>query len=406
MRILVLHSRYLSGSTSGENRVVDDEIELLRSAGHEVLSWTPSVTETRPVKAALNAIWSTDEAANVRRLITLHRPDVVHIHNLFPQLSPVVIRAAESCGVPTLVTLHNFRLMCLPATFLRDGATCEACAGNVPWRGVVHGCYRGSRPASMVLASSLMVHRGARTFDRVGLFLAVSDFVRSAYVQHGIDSSRIRVKSNFAWPQPRRRGAGAEFLVVGRLSPEKGVDTAIAAVAGRGSLTVVGDGPERERLAATASAGISFVGSVEPESVPTYLSRARAVLVPSRCYEGAPRSIIEAFAAGVPVIASRTGGMPELVQDGVNGLLVPPGDIRAWRAAVDRLLDDDVSERLGHGAYATWAERFSPTEAARELEKAYADACGDRSRRQLAATHDHETPTRMSARVRPGFGRK
>ena len=206
LRILVLHSRYLSGSTSGENRVVDDEIELLRSAGTTFVSWTPSVTETKPVRAAVNAIWSVDEASNVRRLITLHRPDVVHIHNLFPQLSPLVIRAAASRGVPTLVTLHNFRLMCLPATFLRDGKTCEACAGNVPWRGVVHGCYRGSRPASMVLASSLMVHRGARTFDRVGLFLAVSDFVRSAYVRHGIDSTRIRVKSNFAWPQPRRRG--------------------------------------------------------------------------------------------------------------------------------------------------------------------------------------------------------
>ncbi len=204
------------------------------------------------MRAAVNAIWSVDEASNVRRLITLHRPDVVHIHNLFPQLSPVVIRAAASRGVPILVTLHNFRLMCLPATFLRDGKTCEACAGNVPWRGVVHGCYRGSRPASMVLASSLMVHRGAHTFDRVRLFLAVSDFVRNAYVQHGIDSARIRVKSNFAWPQPRRQGAGAEFLVLGRLSPEKGVDTAIAAVAGRGSLTVVGDGPERERLAAAA----------------------------------------------------------------------------------------------------------------------------------------------------------
>ena len=143
---------------------------------------------------------------------------------------------------------------------------------------------------------------------------------------------------------------------------------------------MVGDGPERERLAATAPAGISFAGSVEPESVPTYLSRARAVLVPSRCYEGAPRSIIEAFASGVPVIASRMGGMPELVQDGVNGLLVPPGDVRAWRAAIDCLLDDDVSERLGDGAYATWAARFSPTQAASELERAYADACQDRSR--------------------------
>ena len=390
MRILVLHSRYLSGSTSGENRVVDDEIKLLRTGGPRRLLVDTVGDRNGPLRTAANAIWSVDEAANVRRLIALHRPDVVHVHNLFPRLSPSVIRAAASRSVPTLVTLHNFRLMCLPATFLRDGVTCDACAGNVPWRGVFHGCYRGSRPASMVLASSLMVHRGARTFDRVGLFLAVSDFVRSAYVRHGIDSARIRVKSNFAWPQPKREGPGAGFLVLGRLSPEKGVDTAIAAVADRASLTVVGDGPERERLDAIAPPGISFVGSVEPESVPDHLSRTRAVLVPSRCYEGAPRSIIEAFAAGVPVIASRMGGMPELVQDDVNGLLVPPGDIHAWRAAVDRLLDDDVSERLGHGAYATWAERFSPTEA-RENSRMLTPTRARTDPVDVARHHDHTT---------------
>jgi glycosyltransferase involved in cell wall biosynthesis len=375
MRVLVLHSRYLTGSLSGENRVVDDEIELLRNAGHDVCSWTPSVPAERSWRTAANAIWSATESSNIERLIADHNPHVIHFHNLFPRLSPSVIRTATSKRIPVLITLHNFRLMCLPATFLRNGKICEACAGHIPWRGVTHGCYRGSRPASTVLASSLTLHRAARTFEKVTLFLAVSDFVRRKHVQYGFDGRRIRVKGNFSWPQPRRRGPGADFLTLGRLSQEKAIDTAIGAVASRGKLTVIGDGPERARLAAAASEGASFVGSAAPDLVTDYLSRARALLVPSRCYEGAPRSIIEAFASGIPVIASDMGGMAELVQDDVNGFLVPPDEPRAWRNAVDRLLDDRVSERLGDGAYATWVKRFSPAVATKQLESAYGEAC-------------------------------
>ena len=354
---------------------MDDEVDLLRRAKHDVIAWTPSSDLTgRRSGTAANAIWSRSEAANVRRLISDHQPDVVHVHNLYPQLSPTVIRAAAAFDVPILMTLHNFRLMCLPATFLRDGAICEDCAGHVPWRGVVHGCYRGSRAASAVMASSLSLHRLARTFEHVKLFLTVSDFVRRTYVRYGLDGERIRLKDNFSWPLPQRQGPGAGFLVLGRLSTEKGVDTAIAAVRDHASLSVVGDGPERNRLRASAPSNVVFEGSVQPEVVPSYLSSTRAMLVPSRCYEGAPRSIIEAFAAGVPVIASRIGGLGELVNDNVNGLLVDSDDLHGWREAVDRLLDDEESRRLGRGAYETWHERFNPARATSQLEEAYAAA--------------------------------
>ena len=377
MRVLVLHSRYLSGPVSGENRVVDDEVELLRQAGHDVLAWTPSVGDTsRRLRTAANAIWSRQEAGNVRRIVLEHRPEVVHVHSLYPRLSPSVIRAAAGLGVPILMTLHNFRLMCLPATFMRDGAACEECAGRIPWRGVVHGCYRESRSASATLASSLALHRATNTFDQVRLFVAVSAFVRDKYIQNGIDPERIRLKDNFSWPLPRRTGSEGGFLVLGRLSPEKGVDTAIAALPGRARLTVVGDGPERQQLEALARPNVSFIGGIEPSEVPARLSASRALLVPSRCYEGAPRSIIEAFAAGVPVIASRIGGLGELVEDGVNGLLVPPDDPKAWRSAIERLLDDGESERLGRGAFECWQERFSPSIATQRLEQAYAAARG------------------------------
>jgi glycosyltransferase involved in cell wall biosynthesis len=399
VRVLVLHSRYLSGPVSGENRVVDDEVELLRQAGHDVVAWTPTVGDSNHrLRTAANAIWSRQEAANVRQIVIDQRPEIVHVHSLYPRLSPSVIRTASKLDVPIVMTLHNFRLMCLPATFLRDGAPCEACAGHVPWRGVVHGCYRGSRPASAALAASLSLHRAASTFGHVDLFLAVSSFVRDKYVRNGIDHRRIRLKDNFSWPLPRRDGAGAGFLILGRLSPEKGVDTAIAATPPPSRLTVVGEGPERHRLEALAPANVRFVDSVEPAAVPAYLAAARALLVPSRCYEGAPRSIIEAFAAGVPVIASRTGGLSELVEDNVNGLLVPPDDVRAWRAAVARLLDDGESERLGRGAYECWQKRFSPSIATRRLEHSYAAAGASGDLRRSRGQHpDRQSVERPAA---------
>jgi glycosyltransferase involved in cell wall biosynthesis len=367
VRVLVLHSRYLSGPTSGENRVVEDEVALLREGGVEVDVWAPEV-RGGGARAALDAVWSRSAADEATRRVARFAPDVVHVHSLYPRLSPAALRAAED--TPVVMTLHNFRLQCLPATFLRERRICEDCLGRVPWRGVVHGCYRGSRAASAVLATSLAVHRAAGSFDRVTRFLAVSAFVRAKHVEAGIAPERILVKPNFAQPLPRRQGPGVAFLTLGRLSPEKGLAELLAAWPAL-ALDVVGDGPERERLRALAPPTVTFAGQVAPDRAAGALARARALLYPSRCYEAQPRAILEAFAAGVPVIASRIGGLPELVEHGVNGLLVDVDDAKGWREAVERLMDDAESERLGEGAYRTWQERFTPEIGLRNLLDAY-----------------------------------
>jgi glycosyltransferase involved in cell wall biosynthesis len=208
----------------------------------------------------------------------------------------------------------------------------------------------------------------------VTLFAAVSRFVRDKVAKAGTDQSRLRVHRNFAPATEPRNGAGEYFVVVGRLSPEKGVDTAIAAWRSPGSLLIVGDGPERARLAESATGGVYVGGAVEAEAVPAILKNARALLVPSRGSETAGRSAIEALAAGVPVLASNIGGLPEHVEDGVNGLLVPPGDVGAWRAAIDLLRDDDLSLELGAGAYRRWQEEFSPEVALESLLAIYREA--------------------------------
>jgi glycosyltransferase involved in cell wall biosynthesis len=374
VRILILHSRYLSGAVSGENRVVDDEARLLIEGGHQVDVWDPvpaSAHGLRLVGTAARAIWSTEATARVRRLIRRSKAEIVHCHNLFPLLSPAVLRAASGEGAAVVMTLHNYRLLCLPATFIRDGRVCEDCLGRTPWPGVVHACYRDSTLGSAALATSLSLHNAFHTFDRVTKYLAVSGFVRRKYVEAGWPDDRIEVKSNFAWGSPRRGGPGRYFLYLGRLSPEKGVATLLAAWRRSSArLLVVGDGPAAQALRGDAPANVEFRPTVAPAEVPALIREARAVLLPSRWYEAQPRVILEAYAAGVPVVASDIGALPEAVSPD-SGLLVAPGDAGAWADAVGKLLDDRESERLGHGAWGLWRDRYSPEHALQNLEDAY-----------------------------------
>jgi glycosyltransferase involved in cell wall biosynthesis len=383
MRVLILHSRYLSGAVSGENRVVGDEARLLRDAGHEVDLLAPSPDASSVsgrVRAGVSAVWARGAAERVMRLVRERRIDIVHVHNLFPTLSPAVLSSARSAGAAVVMTLHNYRLMCLPATFLRDGHVCESCLGRTPLRGVLYRCYRDSALASGSLAASLAIHRGVRTFSSVTLYLAVSEFVRRKHIEGGMAPDRIRVKDNFTWPAARRDGPGRYFLFLGRLSPEKGVDTLLAAWrrAAPGPLLVVGDGPLAQELRRGAPAGVEFRGAVPASEVPTILAQARGLLVPSRWYEASPRTIVEAYAAGVPVIAGRIGALADAVDDGGTGYLVPPEDAAAWAEASTKLLDVEVSERLGDGALRRWRERHSPEVGLEALEQAYEEALAAR----------------------------
>jgi glycosyltransferase involved in cell wall biosynthesis len=383
VRILILHSRYLSGDVSGENRVVDDESRLLREAGHDVRVWAPEPDVDRPagqIRAGISAIWSTSAARAVEQTVRRHRIEIVHIHNLFPTMSPAVIGAAGKAGAGVVMTLHNYRLMCLPGSLLREGRICELCVGHVPWEGVRHRCYRGSTAGSAVLATSLSVHRAVGSFGRVDRFLAVSDFVRTKHIEAGLPPERISVRANFAWPTAMRTGPGDRFLFAGRLAPEKGVDVLLRAWAEAPELlplVVVGDGPEEARLRDLAPPGVEFRGRVTAAEMPSLMQGARALLVPSRWYEAAlPKVVLEAYAAGVPAVVADIGALHDGVVDGVSGHLVPPEEPTAWADALRRLTAPGEAERLGAGAHEVWAERYSPERGLAALESAYRDVLG------------------------------
>lgn len=374
VRVLIAHNRYQQ--TGGEDAVVADEAALLTSRGHEVhqlLVDNRDIPEQRSVltsaRLAVDTIWSRQAAEQVRTAVREFRPDVVHFHNTFPLISPSAYYAVRAEGVPVVQTLHNYRLLCPAAIFHRDAkSVCEDCLGRiVPWPGVVHGCYRQSRPQTGVVAAMLVAHRAARTWHRaVDRYVALTEFARQRFVAGGLPADRIVVKPNFVHPDP---GPGAHrggyALFVGRLTPEKGIPTLLAAwehLEGRIPLKIVGDGPLREQVvrAAQRHPEIEWLGPRPSDEVLALMGDALAVIVPSEWYETFGRVVVEAYATGTPVISSRIGALAELVDHGTTGLTVEPGQPGALADGVRWAMAHPVEWRaMATAARRVFEERYT-----------------------------------------------
>lgn len=362
LRVLFVHNAYQH--RGGEDSVVAEEIALLEAHGHQVETYSrhnDDIARLSSLAVAHQTLWSSRTMRDATDIFARFQPDVIHVHNTFPLISPSLYWAADRAGVPVVQTLHNFRLMCLNALFLREGHVCEDCMGNAPWRGVVRGCYRGSRAASGVLSGMLMLHRGLGTYqNKVTRYIALNGFCRDKFVEGGLPAERMVVKPNFvdfdAPVSSKREG----LLFVGRLSVEKGVATlaeAMKLLPGT-DLRVAGDGPEAALLDGVP--GVCRLGSLPGESVRVEMSNAAALVVPSICYENFPRTIAEAFACGLPVIASRIGALADIVRDGVTGLLFEPAnphdlaDKLAWAQS-----HPDELAVMGQTARAQYETEFS-----------------------------------------------
>ncbi|ATO15894.1 glycosyl transferase family 1 [Micromonospora sp. WMMA2032] len=325
MRIVVAHNRYREAQPSGENTIVDAEIAELTAAGVEVLPFLRSSDEipsmSRSAKALLpiSPIWAPKAQHDLDRLLTEHRPDVLHLHNPYPLLSPWVVRTAHRRGVPVVQTVHNYRQVCSSGLYFRDGVICQDCRGRalgVP--AVVHRCYRNSRAQSALMATTLAVHRP--TWKSVDRFIALTTAVADHLRDYGIPDERIVVKPN-AVPDPGAPApVGNGFLFMGRLSPEKGLDLLLAAwrrhpVGTLGPLRIAGDG-ELRPLAEEAAAerpDVHYLGQLDRAGVRAALADSSVVLATSTWHDVLPTVIIEALAAGRPVLGTALGGIPYLV---------------------------------------------------------------------------------------------
>lgn len=409
MRILQVNKfLYRRGGAEG---YLLDLAEQQKAAGHQVeyfgmshpdnlpmtyARYFPSEVEFEPppsdprgrIELVGRMLWSKQAYQGISKVIADFRPDVVHMHNIYHQLSPSIVRACARAGVPVVMTLHDYKLACPTYQFLDKGQVCTACVGGSLTQAVRRRCKDGSLAASTIAAAEVGAHRLVRAYDPVSAFLCPSVFLRDQMIAAGLHTDKMIHLDNFTDTEvPVRDQPGSGVLFAGRLSREKGGDTLIEAAALLAAevdgvvLDVVGDGPDRaewEALAARlAPEAIRFHGRVTADQVRARLRAARVSAVPSRWYENQPLSVLEAFASGVPVVASAMGGLNDLVTPGVDGDLVPADNPAALAAALrPYLLDPEVSMSHGAAARQRAVERHNPITHAQRIEGIYAEAIG------------------------------
>ncbi|MFF3111027.1 glycosyltransferase family 4 protein [Kitasatospora sp. NPDC057904] len=395
MHVLVVHNRYSSAQPSGENKVVDQEVGLLREAGHRVELFERRSDDigarSLPGKVAVPLLvpWNPAARAELAARLRRERPDVVHVHNVFPLLSPAVLAACADAGVPAVATLHNYTQVCPPGTLQRDGRPCTECVGGSPLPAVRHGCYRGSRLATVPLALSLAVNR-RRWWSGVERFFCISAAQRDVLVRAGLPAGRLAVKHNFV-PEPGvlRTGAGEHVLYLGRLAEAKGVRLlmaawdAIAADGGVGvPLVIAGAGPLEPEVAVWAAGrdDVRFAGLYDTAECREAVARAVAVVAPSTWLEAFGLVVVEAMAAGVPVVAAGHGAFVELVEDGVTGLLHEPGDAASLATGLRRIAAEPERNReMGLAARRRYEQAFSPAVGLERLVEGYRTAIAGRA---------------------------
>ncbi len=395
MKILLCHNYYQH--RGGEDESFDDEVALLQAHGHDVLLYTlhnDDIHDMGRLEVARRTLWNRQVYDDLRALIRRARPAVMHCTNTFPLMSPSALHAAWEEGVPVVQALRNYRLFCLNSFFLRDGAVCEACLGKrIPWRGVWHGCYRESRVASAVAASMFPVRNAMNTWIRtVSVFFTLTEFSRQKFIEGGLHPERISVKPNFVAPDPQPgAGEGGYAVFVGRLSVEKGLESLLAAwslLRADTPLKIIGDGPLAEQVQAAAQRDrrIQWLGRKSRDEVLEIVGKAAFLIMPSIWYETFGRTMMEAFAKGTPVLASRLGAMGEVVEDARTGLHFTPGDAADLAAKAAQLLDDPSRlAAMRHAARRDYETKYTADRNYEMLLEIYEQAIGNPSPAPVAA---------------------
>jgi glycosyltransferase involved in cell wall biosynthesis len=380
VKVVVAHNRYRSAYPSGENRIVDSEIHLLRGVGVEVVPFVEDSDELEDSRravasAAFGPVASPRGVRRLNRLIREYEPDVLHLHNVYPLVSPWAVRVARAAGVPVVQTVHNYRHTCVAGTHLRDGLICEDCRfTRTPWPAVQHACYRGSRGQSLAMAVGQVVHRP--TWRLVDRFLVASPHMEERLVDTGIARDRIEWRPTFAedagYEAVPRRGP---LLFVGRLEYAKGIELLLRAWTDEtavrwGKLVIAGSGPlahlVQERAAHDAS--VEWRGSLDAMGIRTLMQQCSLVLLPSLWFEGFPRVAAEAMSVGRPLLVWRGAGFSRIADYGAGWAL--PNEPAAW---TEKLLSVEHGDLVAasRGARRVYDQRCSPEAAVSQLLRTY-----------------------------------
>ncbi|MEQ9162862.1 MAG: glycosyltransferase [Ilumatobacter fluminis] len=352
--------------------MVDDDVKRLRDDGVEIETYERDSDEiaefsiARKVELPLRPTYSYEDAKRFRAVLERFGPDVVHIHNVFPLISPAIIPLAKQAGAATVQTVHNYRHVCPAGTLFRDGRPCEQCVTTrTAWPAVVHGCYRDSRAASVSMSLSRTL--SARRWDAIDRFLAVSEVVAERLRDFGVPKERIAIHPNVLADPGEPPALGHNVAYIGRLCNEKGTSVLLDAWSNshqrkKRKLHIAGGGPLEQlvRAAADADPSVVFHGLVPEHKIDELLADAALVVAPSVWLDPDPLSAIRALALGRPLVASNRGAFPSYVND-TNGWLTVP-EPAALAKAIDAAFESRPElERRSAGARQTYLQGRTPS---------------------------------------------
>ncbi len=410
----ILHVNKFLYRRGGAEGYMEDVAVLQGAAGHEVEFFAMQHPQNRParyashfpqhvemeppppsvagrVRGAGRILWSTSAARGIETVLDDFKPDIVHLHNIYHQLSPSILRPLARRNIPSVMTLHDYKLVCPTYQLLDHGRLCEACLGARFRHAVLRRCKDDSLASSALLALEMRVHTTLRAYSPVHRFVCPSRFLARKMAEGGVFPERMRVVNHFVDVAgvPVKKAPGGPIVFAGRLSPEKGVDVLVEAMArvNGAVLDIAGDGLERpalEDLAAGVAPGrVRFHGRLEKGALDALIRSASVVVMPSRWYENQPMIVLEAYGCGVPVVGTTLGGTPELIEDGVTGALVPPNDPEALAKALIAFVEDPRRAlAMGAAGRARVESEFTPELHLRRIDKVYSEAIDEVSRRR------------------------
>ncbi|MEX2640313.1 MAG: glycosyltransferase family 4 protein [Balneolales bacterium] len=395
MKVLLAHNYYQQ--PGGEDQVFLAEGTLLEDHGHDVVryvSHNDEINHLTRFSLAKKTIWNFTSYVDLLNLMRKDVPDIIHVHNTLPLISPSIYDAAWKLDIPVVQTLHNYRNLCPAATLYRDGHICNDCIGKtLPWPAVWHGCYRQNRFQTAGITAKLMVHKIKGTYkDKITQYICMTRFSRDKYVEGGFPPDKISVKPHFLSRDPGPGDGKGDFaLFVGRLAPEKGVSTLLDAweiMDGLMPLKVIGDGPMAPYVKEKTNGmkQVDWLGQCSKDTVLHLMGKASVLIVPSDCYETFGLVVIEAFSNGTPVIVSDIGSLAELVDHQRTGLKFIPGNADDLAVKVKWLLSNQsMQAQMRTNARAEFEAKYTSEINYYELIGIYKKAIEENRRKKKPA---------------------
>lgn len=368
MKVLVVHNEYLV--KGGEDTVFKNETEALKNKGIDITYLVKNNEKIGFIKKVLlffTSVFSFGSFIDMIRTINNDKPDVIHVHNFFPKLSPSIFWAASVKKIPVVMTLHNYRIICPSATFFVGDDINVKSITDGPWWTLTKRVYKDSLFGTMSLCLMISVNKQINTWGRVSKFICLTNFSKEVFVKFGLSSRQISIKPNLYHIEKSDINKDSDFnidlperfvLFVGRLTKDKGIDIILDSLRENNYLTVVvGEGPFAHNLKDRDN--LLFLGKCSSSLVAYLMMRATALLVPSLWFEGLPMVIVEAYANRLPVIASDIGSLSEIVIDDVTGIHLKVGDVESLSISINKICSDlSYRMRLSEGAYSYFSDNF------------------------------------------------